>query len=56
MLLKIVPFIALMIALAVVNNFVIHPLWGQLLFTAIAAAIAVYISGRLGKNSTGSAS
>lgn len=49
MLLKIVPFIALMISLAVVNNFVIHPLWGQLLFTAIAAAVAVYIAGRLGK-------
>ncbi|WP_306337083.1 hypothetical protein [Streptomyces sp. KL118A] len=47
MLLKILPFVVLLVVLAVVNKFIIEPLWGELVFTALAAGATVYVTGKL---------
>jgi hypothetical protein len=44
---RILPFVAMFAIVALVNKFLIEPLWGELLFTAIVAGVAAYVAGKL---------
>ncbi|MFD7226929.1 hypothetical protein [Streptomyces sp. NPDC059881] len=47
MLRKVLVFVVWFAVLAAVNKFLIEPVWGELVFTAISTGVMVYILGRL---------
>lgn len=47
MLPKILVFAAWFVILTAVNKFLIDPLWGELVFTAVSAGAMVYLLGKL---------
>ncbi|MEV5441472.1 hypothetical protein AB0N23_02810 [Streptomyces sp. NPDC052644] len=50
---RILPFIAMFGIVAVVNKFLVEPLWGELLFIAVAAGGATYVAGKLSARGRG---
>lgn len=44
---RVLPFAAMFAIVASVNKFLIEPLWGELLFTAVAAGVTAYVAGKL---------
>ncbi|MCX4546282.1 hypothetical protein [Streptomyces sp. NBC_01565] len=46
---KILVFAAWTVILAVVNNYLIEPLWGQLVFTALTAAVMTWALDAVGR-------
>ncbi|MDI3417986.1 hypothetical protein [Streptomyces luteolus] len=50
MLYKFLVFAAWFVILTAVNKFLIDPLWGELIFTAVSAGAMVYILGKLDRS------